>query len=56
MKPYYQYVVTLNPLTKKYVATKLFCHGYRDKAPHIMKLMSFCMQDCYRGNKDKILQ
>ena len=40
---------------KKFVATKHFCRAYQDKAPHIMKLMQFCMQDSYRGIKDKIL-
>ena len=44
----------MSPDEKTFVASKPFCHGYQDKAPH-MKLLQFCMQDSYRGIKDKIL-
>ena len=45
----------LNPLTKKCAAAKYCCHGYGDRAPPTVKLIQFCVQDCWTGIENKIL-
>ena len=39
----------LNPLTKKHTAAKYYCHGNGDRAPPTVKLIQFCVLDCWTG-------
>ena len=44
-----------SPDKKKCAAAKYCCHGYGDREPPTLKLIQFCVQDCWTGIENKIL-